>query len=93
MEQFSKVPRVSARVGGASYAKSIFEKHEILSLPALRELTKADLEGLGVSVGHAMALISALSKPVQLEPLFTWDRSDQRCRLGRDGLRSRCSQS
>ena len=54
-----KQPRVSKQVEAREYYK-IFEQHDILSLPALARVNEQVLEGLGVSVGHALALVAAL---------------------------------
>ena len=63
MELF-KVPRVSVKIEKARYVEDIFQKHDILSLPALRTVSTGMLEGLGVSVGHAAALVGVLFKPI-----------------------------
>ena len=52
-------PRASKQVEAREYYK-LFEEHDILSLPALARVSETVLEGLGVSVGHAMALVAAL---------------------------------
>ena len=68
MELF-KVPRVSVKIEKAGYVEDIFQKHDILSLPALRTVSTGMLEGLGVSVGHAAALVGVLFKPIPAVPV------------------------
>ena len=73
LQQLLKVPRVSTKIEKADYGHEIFEKNDILSLPTLLAVDAAMLEGLGVSVGHAVAMVTVLFKlreavPVDMAP-------------------------
>ena len=68
LQQLFKRPRVSKKVEEAEYHK-IFEQHDLTSHAALRTLKPGMLEGLGISVGHSLALVNTVFNPEkQAEP-------------------------